>query len=449
MAAKYFEKAREIDVFDEGDVIVVGAGPAGHSAAIAASRAGAKRVLLVERFNHLGGMPTGGYVLYVPSIGDPRNREYRIYGLQREWKERLSKYEHGLLTASDEEIGSKDPEIQKKWKGYMGFVAEGDVDNCFFVDPDTMKIVLDQMIEDEKGKIVTFTECWATAAIVEDGVIKGVIIESKEGRKALLGKIVIDATGDGDIAAFAGCDFDDDWDPKLRSSNIAVCCRLGGVDYDRFAQYKGSLSPEKLAELTKQCREHLGMLKPLPTNRNEYSWINSMFPGSCMKVNDLTKATRTTRLGVYDYIEFIHQFPGMENAFLMDFAPQTGTRGARRIRCEHKLTDEEWRNPVHHGDVVLITGPYTRKTDNPVWIPYRCMVPTQCRNLLVTGRAYSSDCHVNDSANVIPHCVVLGQAAGIAAAIALEDNVETAKISIPKLHAEMRRQDMLVPEGAE
>ncbi len=449
MIKRYLEPAREIDVFDEGDIIVVGAGPAGHSAAIAASRAGAKKVILVERYNHLGGMPTGGFVLYVPSIGDPRSRDYRIYGLQKEWKERLSKYEFGILTATDEEIGSKDPAKQEKWKGYTGFLADGDIDNCFYVDPDTMKIVLDQMIEDEKGKIVTYSECWAVDAIVEDGTIKGVVIESKEGRKALMGKVVIDATGDGDIAYFAGCGYDDTWKTGNRSSNIAVCCRLGGVDYAKFMRYKASLDANGLAELTRKCREFTGMLKPLPTNRNDYTWINTLFPGSCLKIRDLNKATRTTRLGLHAYIEFLHQFPGLEKAYLVDLAPQTGTRGGRRIFCEHTLTDREWASPIHHKDVILITGAYTRKTDDPVWIPYRCMVPLQCDNLIVTGRAFSSTAQPNDDSNTIPHCIVFGQAAGIAAQIALEDGVLPRKIDIKRLHDEMRRQDMFVPEGVE
>lgn len=449
MPKRILEPAKEIDVFDEADVIVVGSGPAGHSAAISAARAGAKKVILVERFNHLGGMPTGGFVLYVPSIGNPMNREYRIYGLQKEWKDRLGKYEYGLLTASPEEIGSKNPALQEKWKGYVGYLAQGDIDNCIYVDPDMLKIVLDQMIEDEGGKIVPYLECWGVGAIVEEGVIKGVIIESKEGRKALLGKVVIDATGDGDVAAFAGCGFDDTWDPRVRSANIAVCCRLGGVDFAKFMKYKASLDKDGLAALNKSCRQFSNMFCPLPTNRNEYTWINSAFAGSCMKIKDLNKANRSTRLDLPAFIENLHQYPGLENAYLVDLAPQTGTRGGRRIFCQHTMTEAEWASPIHHDDVVLVCGPYTQKTENPVWIPYRCMTPLQCDNILATGRCYSSTSKANDSANVIPHCIVLGQAAGIAAAIAVEDDVPTSKINIKKLHAKMREQDMFLPDEVE
>ena len=96
-----------------------------------------------------------------------------------------------------------------------------------------------------------------------------------------------------------------------------------------------------------------------------------------------------------------------------------------------------------------MTGPYTTKTDNPVWIPYRCLTPLQCENLLVAGRCYSSTSKANDSANVIPHCIVLGQAAGIAAAIAVEDGVTTGSVNIKKLHAQMRAQDMFLPDEVE
>ncbi len=446
MSKTICEPAKQIPVVDEADVIVVGSGPAGHSAALAASRAGAKKVILVERFNHMGGMPTGGFVLYVPSIGNPMNREYRIYGIQKEWKDRLSAYEHGLLTATPEEIGSKDPEVQKRWKAYVGFIAQGDIDNCFYVDPDMFKIVLDQMIADEGGRIVPYLECWGVAAIVEDGTIKGVIIESKEGRKALLGKIVIDATGDGDIAAFAGCDFESDWDPRSRSSKIAVCSRIGGIDFDKFMKYKASLDKEGLDALNKDCHRFNDMYCPLPTNRNEYAWVNSSYAGSCINIRDLNDANRETRRDLPAFIENLHKYPGLENAYLVDLAPQTGTRGSRRIKCRHTMTEEEWANPVHHEDVVLVTGPYTMKTENPVWIPYRCLTPLQCENLIVAGRCYSSTSRANDSANVIPHCIVLGQAAGIAAAIAIEDETQSSKISISKLHAYMRAQDMFLPD---
>lgn len=441
------EPARETQIYDEVDVLVVGSGPAGHSAAMAASRAGVGRVGLVERFNHLGGMPTGGYVVYIPSLGYEPDI-WRIYGIQKEWVERLKA--HGgdsLIQPPEEDVGSRDPQRIHHWKSYFGFIISGMVSNSIDADPDMLKVVLDEMIEDENGRIIPYMQCWGVDAVMDGDTIRGVVIESKEGRRAIMAKVVIDATGDGDIAAFAGCDYEDDWDPAIRSSNLASCFRLGGVDFRKYADFKADLSAEELNKLNRGFKAMHGAFGPNAMARNDQAWINTAWLGSCMKIADLTKHDRDMRLCMEDYLKYVRQFPGMENAYLLDMAPQSGTRGGRRILCEYTLTSEEFDAPVHHEDVVMVTGRYTDRLHAPAYVPYRTMVPKQAENLLVTGRAYSSTAKANDSANVIPHCVIMGQAAGIAAAIAIADGVKTRDISIAKLHEEMRRQDMYVPEN--
>ncbi len=438
------EPAKTIPVYDEVDVLVVGSGPAGHSAAMAAARAGVKRVGLMERFNHLGGMPTGGHVVYLPALGyDPD--PWRIWGIEKEWIDRLKVHDQCLLQAPEEEIGSTDPAIGHKWKSYFGFMFGPQLSNSTDVDPDMLKVVLDEMIEGEGGKITCYMQCWAVGAIVEDRTIKGVIFESKEGRKAILAKVVIDCTGDGDIGAFAGCGYDDTWDSRIRSSHLASCFRLGGVDFRKYAEYKANLSPKEVADNNAKFHKFASAYGPNACARNDQAWINTLADGSCLKIKDLTNHDRDMRLHMTQYLELVRQFPGMENAYLLDLAPQTGTRGGRRIFCEYTITEAEYDIPILHKDVVMVSSHYTTRTDVNVYFPYRVMVPLQVENLLISGRAYSSTARANDSANVIPHCIILGQAAGIAAAVAIEDGVNTRNINIGKLHEGMRAQDMYVP----
>lgn len=438
------EAAKTIPVYDEVDVLVVGSGPAGHSAAMAAARAGAKSVGLMERFNHLGGMPTGGHVVYLPTLGyapDP----WRVWGIEKEWIERMRVHDQCLLQAPVEEQGSTDPVIVKKWKSYFGFVMGGRLENHTDVDPDMLKVVLDEMIEGEGGKIKCYMQCWAVDAIVENKTIKGVIFESKEGRKALLAKVVIDCTGDGDIGAFAGCGYDDTWDSKIRSSHLASCFRLGGVDFKKYAAYKAELTPKEIAENNAKFYKFSAAYGPNACSRNDQAWINTLADGSCLKIKDLSNHDRSMRLDMVKYLELVRTFPGMENAYVLDIAPQTGTRGGRRIFCEYTITEKEFDVPVLHKDVVMVSAAYTTRQESSVYFPYRCMVPLQVENLLVSGRAYSSTAVANDNANVIPHCIVLGQAAGIAAAIAVEDGIATRNVKTGKLHEAMKAQDMYVP----
>jgi flavin-dependent dehydrogenase len=190
------EPARSINVFREADVVVVGGGPAGIGAAVAAARSGVDTVL-VERYGHLGGMATGGLVVFIPHLSDGSTNQ-QIGGNCQEWIDRLDRL-GGAVHPDKNELGSTDKEVVEKWRNYFSFVPNGRVRHRVYVDPELLKCVLVDMVE-EAG-VNLFLHTWGCRAITggrTDGKrVEGVVFESKAGRQAILGKVIIDTTGDG------------------------------------------------------------------------------------------------------------------------------------------------------------------------------------------------------------------------------------------------------------
>jgi hypothetical protein len=446
MSKMITEPTREIPIFDEADVLVIGSGPAGHSAAVAAARAGAGKVVLTERYGHLGGMATGGFVLLIPHLSFGERQV--IAGLQQEWLDRMKKLPYGSLGPKKEDTGSSEPELIKKWAGYWGFILNDNINYGSYLDPDQLKIVLDQMVEEESGKITTYLHCWGVGAVMDGDTIKGVIIESKEGRKAILAKVIIDCTGDADICAFAGGAYDDDRELSLRSANTASVYRLGGIDFQEFAQWKVPNIQEwysvHMANLTKICGFKMS---PHALPRNDQCWINNWIPKYCLDIKDLTETEMLVRRTMAAAIDYLRKYiPGFKNAYLIDIAPQLGTRGSRRIHGVYKLTKADLDNTYEHEDTISIVAPFNFNVCRTLTeIPYRVMVPEKIENLLVAGRSFSSEREANDWSNLIPHCVSLGQAAGVAAAVSLDDHTTVRKVDIKKAQSILKGQNVCLP----
>ncbi|MBQ2809027.1 MAG: FAD-dependent oxidoreductase, partial [Bacteroidaceae bacterium] len=200
MSKTYVEPGREIPVYDECDILIVGGGSAGHSAAIAAARAGAKNIVIMERYGYMGGDVTGGYVLMVPKLSWYDKSFVR--GLQEEWFTRLEKIPGAVLAPTLEQIGTSDPVLLDIWASIHGCVSESEpkrLVRAVYYEPNQLKIEMDKMLLEHKDAIRVQYHSMGVRPIMEGNELKGVIFESKEGRKALLAKVVIDATGDGDI----------------------------------------------------------------------------------------------------------------------------------------------------------------------------------------------------------------------------------------------------------
>lgn len=436
------EAAREIQVCNETDVVVVGGGPAGVAAAIAAARSGA-RTTLVERYGHLGGMATGGLVILIPFLSDGTS-EQQIAGLLQEMIDRLNAM-GAAVHPSKQELGSDDERLLDYWRrrGTDSYVSGGRVRYSVLVDPEMLKCVLNDMVEEAGVKL--FLHSWGSRAIAENNKVQGMIFESKSGRQAILSKITIDTTGDGDMFASAGAEFDGTIDHSLRSANLALVYRIGNVDCDRFVEFREG-EPAKYAELMKELLEMGGHDTFWRTSREDTIWCNNGVSNlSAINVEDLTRMELDSRKAMLISHKFLKErVPGYENSFIMDTASQIGTRGSRRLTGEYVVTWEDVLSGIIHDDTIAIL-PHLGRTVSQgfphVHIPYRSLVPRRVDNLLVAGRCYSSDAAANNATNWIQQCIPMGQAAGTAAALAVKGSIQPREVDHTAL------QDSLVDQG--
>lgn len=439
------EQAKEIEVFDRCDVLVVGAGPAGTAAAVSAARNGAGKVVLLERYGHLGGMATGGQVLFIPHLSE--GKQQMIAGIQQEWLDRLEKMPNGLIGPDRKDIGSTDPALIDKWRKYYGFVCDGWIWYGAYVDPEMLKIAMVNMVED--AGVTVYCHAWGSEALMEGNRVIGVTFQSKEGRKAILASKVIDCTGDGDIFASAGCAYEKEYSGDDRSYNVSVVFRLGNVDSEEFRNWKydpNSHYRDKLAEYKKLFGYRIS---PFVTPMKDIMWVNNFVEGKdCCNVQDLTDTEMLIRRSLNEGIEWIREnVPGFKNAFLHDTAPQLGTRGSRRLNGTYRLTMDDIAQTIEHEDTIAIIPAHRRmKYKSPIELPYGVMLPADdVEDLLAAGRCFSSAHDANDHANLIPHCVALGEAAGAAAAVALQSNTTFRNVDVKKVQQTLKKQGVYLP----
>jgi hypothetical protein len=316
------------------------------------------------------------------------------------------------------------------------------------VDPEILKCVLNDMVEEAGVKL--FLHSWGTKAIVEKNEVQGVIFESKSGRQAILGKVVIDGTGDGDLLTSAGAEFERDIKPNLRIATVAVVFRLGNVDTKRHGKFQKT-EAKKNAELMGELVRSGGFPVAQRSAHDDVLWVSNWIPGlDILNVEDLTRAEveiRKRMLITYDF--FKKNVPGFEKSFILDTASQTGTRGSRRVIGEYRVTEKEMNSGKIHADTIAVL-PQLRNVVSPehphMHIPYRSLVPRKVDNLLVAGRSFSSDDIVNNDYNLIPHCTLYGQAAGTAAALAVKAGVKVRNVDIAALKESLIKQKVVLPE---
>jgi len=439
------EPARDIKVYHEADVVVVGGGPGGHSAAVAAARHGAKTIL-IERYGHLGGMASGGLVILIPHMSDG-GKEPQIAGLCLEWMDRLAKIPGGMVGPKLEELGSTDPGVIARWKNHFSTVVDGKIRLSWTVDPEMLKCIMNDMVEEAGIKLSLHS--WGTQAIVEKGMVKGVIFESKSGRQAVLGKVIIDGTGDADLLPSAGAEFDGAIDAKLRSSMLALVFRVGNCDFKKYNESREK-DPKKARELMGELGKAAGtFFLPIAGHRDDVVWVNNWIPGlSSTNVEDLTRLEVNVRKMMRKGHEFMRKnFPGFENSFIMDTASQTGTRGSRRLVGEYIVTADDMNSSRKFDDTIAVIpkiGP-GGTGGTCAYIPYRALVPAKVEGLLVAGRSFSSDKIANDSLNLIPHCCAMGEAAGTAAALAVKQGISLRKVDYKLLQKTLVKQGAALP----
>ena len=396
-----FEPAREVPVIEKTDVVVIGGGPAGVAAAISSSRAGA-RTILVERYNHLGGIWTGGLVLPLLSTHAMQKNgtfEKVIYG-----------------------IGD---EIAQKLNG-MGMTVN-EVNPV--VDPEAAKYVLDVMIK-ESGTRVLY-HCRASNVIVEDNKITAVILETKSGRVAIQATMIVDCTGDGDIFHLAGENYEE------MKYNIGLVHRLGNID--RIDKTKPGYKEMPIGGAT-----------PLPS----VNWVNmgGETNQNGIDLYTLSELQQNYRIAIWEATEKIRSTPGYEEVFLLDTASQLGVRMSRILHGEYTLTLKDSMTYRTFDDAIGVSGSWTTVSydgrriapkNRPSWqIPYRSLVPKKIDNLLVAGRCFSFDPKMVEDARIIGTCLITGHGAGAAAAVAAGTNTTARDVDIRRVRQTLREQNV-------
>jgi hypothetical protein len=389
---RVIQPKRELPLLHKTQVLVVGAGPAGVVAALAAKRTGAE-VTLVERYGHLGGQWTGGLVLIVAGMHDKMNKQV-TQGIGEEIIRRAEKLDRGVM----ERQPGVDPTI----------------------DAEAVKYVMVEMLR-EAG-VHMFLHCWGVDAVVDGSTVSGAVFESKSGRQAILARQVVDATGDGDVFAAAGAAYD-----HLRF-HIGLVCRIGNLDKVDQAKAKRAKKPARLGAPTPIAGVH---------------WVNMHGPdGDALSVADLTQMELNHRREIWKDVEKIRQTPGYEQVYLVETAPQLGVRMSRMLEGVERLVYQDVRDGRRFPNVIGVGGDWraTKLRIGQWQIPYGVLVPKTIDNVLAAGRCVSGDPRLADYLRVIPTCFVTGHAAGCAAAIAVQDNCRPRDVETRKLQKVLRAQ---------
>jgi 2-polyprenyl-6-methoxyphenol hydroxylase-like FAD-dependent oxidoreductase len=432
----HLEAAREIPVYRACDVLVVGGGPSGTAAAVAAARAGAD-VVLLERYNHLGGLSTGGLVIWIDRMTDWQG-QLVIRGLAEELLDRLPP--EAVAGPAPHDWGSTDAAKAAHWSqrtaAYHGVVTWSPT-----VDPERLKLLSQEVVIESGVKLVYHS--WASLPIVDaGGRVCGASFESKEGRMAIRARVVVDASGDGDLFARAGAAFDND----IEEADVHHCMNtawlFGGVDMQRWIAFKAG-QPEAFAAFMAGGREACGLF-----DRPFVSWRDdiALFMGprqtgySALDVDDLTAVEVRSHRAMARHLDYYRAHaPGFENAYLMLSAPQVGVRHARRLKGIDAVLRSRWPEGTALADEIGVTPAVSPKFPN-ISIPYGALVPEKLDGLLACGRHISCDKNSHGFMREIPQCWITGQAAGAAAALAVARGVEPRAIDRRELQAMLQAQ---------
>jgi hypothetical protein len=392
--------------------------------------------MLVERYNHLGGLSTGGLVIWIDRMSDWSGKQI-IAGFARDLFDRLPK--EAVMGPSRSDWGSKDVVTAGYWKhraaAYKGIVTWSPT-----IDPEALKTLSMRMVTEQRVRTVFHS--WAVAPIVEDGAMRGVIFESKEGRQAILAKVVVDTTGDADMLARAGLAFESDVDAGDIHHCINTAFLLGGVDMERWLAFREG-DPEGFTALLAGGREAVGSFeKPFCSWRNDVAlFMGPRLSGySAVDVEDLSEIEMRSRELTVGHVDFYRRHaPGFENAFLMLGAPQVGVRHSRRLTGERKVTRAQWDEGRVWDDEIGVSTTPSPKFPN-VSVPYGSLVPVGLDGVLGAGRHIACDASSHSFLREVPQCWLSGQAAGVAAALAAGSGIQPRVLSPRLIQRELLAQ---------
>ncbi len=406
------------------DVIVAGSGPAGVAAAITAAHQGAK-TLIIEQQNRLGGISTSGMMSHF--TGTVGNRLY-----------------HNILERASE-------------KNYFDTGVK-----TINIDPEMLALTYIEMLEEAGADILLYTS--VVDVIKDENSVKGIICFNKDGFSSFYAHVIIDATGDGDVAYKANADFIKGREADGKMQPATLMFKVGGVDMER-AVFPGSfetLVPTDKGELQALAK------KLLPHPAGHVLLYKSTIPGIVTvnmtnavdidgtRAEDLTRAEIECRKQIKPIVDFLREYaPGYEKCYVVSCASLIGVRETRHFKGIKTLTEKDISNAVQYPDYVVydahfnfdvhnITGPGLDKTGcqakfsqtNGYTIPYGCLVPEKIDGLLLSGRNISGTHMAHSSFRAMPICVGIGEAAGIAAALSVKNHIRLRDVN-PKAVQEL------------
>src|SRR5688500_15931985 len=425
------EERRDTPVFGEFEVVVVGGGPAGIAAAIAAGRAG-RSTALVERYGFLGGAGTAAGLSNFCGLHANVNGEHKqvIHGICDDILDRLQSMN-----------GLSKPHL-----------AVGRRIQAQAYDISAYKIAADQLVLEAKVKL--FFHAFGVGATSE-----ALIMEAKSGRRAIAGKIFIDCSGDGDLAAWRGAPYEvgDGHGGMLFPTTMYRIC---GVDPEKAGKAWDRI-PELMEEAEREGRRFprkKPIVRPQP---NPIEWRANLTQirnpdGSAVSGIDaeqLSYGEIEGRRQCWDTFEFIRSVtPGFERAYIVEIAPQIGIRETRRVRGDYMLSEGDVLECADFPDAIGVNGwpveahvagnvdfRFARKERGFNQLPYRMIVPQKVDNLFVAGRCASMTHGGQSAARVSGPCFVMGQAAGTAAHLALQARTLPRNIDVQALQERLER----------
>jgi hypothetical protein len=434
------EPARQTPVLGDYEVVVVGGGPAGITAAAAAARAG-RSTILIERYGYLGGAGTAGGLSTFCGLHANVHGEHRrvIHGLADDLLDRMAALD-----------GLNEPHL-----------SLGNRIQAQAFDISAYKIAADELVGGSGGTLLYHAMVTGVSMAAPDR-IDAVLVESKSGRHAIRGQVFIDCSGDGDVSAWSGVPFEKGDDMMFPS----LMFRINGVDAGKAGR-AWEVVARKMDEAEAAGTHKFPRKRPIVRpQRNPLEWRANMSQlanpdGSPVDGTDVRQLSYGEVLGrrqAWDAWEFIRDVtPGFENSYIVDIAPQIGIRETRRIVGEYQLTQDDildcadfsdsigvngWPVEAHVAGDVDIRFPRGGNPRGFNQLPFRMIMPKVVDNLYVAGRCASMTHGGQSSARVSGPCFAMGQAAGTAADLALKDDTGCRAVDYGQL------RDRLLADGA-
>ncbi|WP_119678026.1 FAD-dependent oxidoreductase [Indioceanicola profundi] len=454
--------AREAPVLASCDVLVVGGGPSGMGAAMGAAWAGADTIL-TERFGFLGGNPTASLVNPLMSWHTSNGKP-----LLNEDKTRLLPQDHG----------PGDPVVAGAMLHFVNLLLEAggaippSITTGYTVpfDPETYKAVALEAVDAAGARVLL--HAFATGPLGPRCKPEGVVYEGKAGPYVIKARAIVDGSGDGDIAAKAGADYHVGREGDGLVQPMTLMFRIGDFDRDAFADYVRD-HPDQwrgvhgLWDLVRQATEAGDLTMPredilffaTPHPRELSVNCTRVTGGLATNVLDISRAEIEARRQMREIMAFLVKYvPGFKDAYVIQAGVNIGVRETRRIVGDYTLTAEDVLGAAKFPDAIARAS-YPVDIHNPTgkgtvlkrlppgeWyeVPYRCLLPKGVDNLLVAGRSISGTHEAHSSYRVTPTAVATGQAAGVAAALAVRTGRTPRDVPVEEVRAELRRQGAII-----